>query len=147
MTRRIPGLVLVAVLVISLNNAQKGGDGGTGETPTASNINSETGAIMVGTGESTMDTYIDFMCPICNQFETTYGDAIQGLVDDGTITLGGKVVSPRDRVSRIFYLPDGIAPWPAQTVRWALDFTIGFFGRGSVRRDDVVARLDLAQKG
>ena len=42
---------------------------------------------MVGDGEQSMDTYIDFMCPVCNQFEQAYGEAIQGLVDDGTITL------------------------------------------------------------
>ncbi len=83
----VVALVLVAWLVIFLNNQQSGG-GGTGETPTASNIDSSTGAIKVGSGEQTMDTYIDFMCPICNQFEQSYGEAIQGLVDDSTITLG-----------------------------------------------------------
>ena len=29
-------------------------------------------------GESTIDTYIDFMCPICNQFEQAYGDGDPG---------------------------------------------------------------------
>jgi ABC-2 type transport system ATP-binding protein len=77
--------------------------------------------------------------------KTTLFECIAGVLpyEAGTITVGGKVVSPRDRASRIFYLPDAIAPWPAQTVRWALDFTIGFFGRGNVSRDDVVQRLDL----
>src|SRR5258706_5267133 len=77
--------------------------------------------------------------------KTTLFECIGGVLPDeaGTITVGGKVVSPRDRASRIFYLPDAIAPWPAQTVRWALDFTIGFFGRGNVGRDEVVERLDL----
>jgi ABC-type multidrug transport system ATPase subunit len=36
-----------------------------------------------------------------------------------------------ERSAAMFYLPDAIAPWPAQTVRWALDFTVGFFGDGS----------------
>jgi ABC-2 type transport system ATP-binding protein len=31
-----------------------------------------------------------------------------------------------ERSSLLFYVPDGIAPWPEQSVRWALDFTIGF---------------------
>ena len=79
-------LVGVAVLVVNLNNQAT--DPGPGEPPQASNIDSDTGAILVGSGESTMDTYIDFMCPVCNQFEQAYGEAIQGLVDDNTITLG-----------------------------------------------------------
>jgi protein-disulfide isomerase len=83
----VVALVVVAGIVVVLNNQATGG-GGTGETPQASNINSDTGAILVGSGDSTMDTYIDFMCPICNQFEQAYGESIQGLVDDGTITLG-----------------------------------------------------------
>ena len=40
-------------------------------------------------------------------------------------------------------MPDGIAPWPSQTVRWALDFTVGFFGGREALRDEVVRRLDL----
>ena len=77
--------------------------------------------------------------------KTTLFECIAGVLpyESGTITIGGRAVSPRDRASQIFYLPDAIAPWPAQTVRWALDFAIGFFGRGQVRRDDVIERLDL----
>lgn len=33
----------------------------------------------------------------------------------------------------LFYLPDAIAPWPAQTVRWALGFVQGFFNGGPDR--------------
>jgi ABC-2 type transport system ATP-binding protein len=61
--------------------------------------------------------------------------------------MNGRPLSQRDRASQIFYLPDGIAPWPAQTVGWALDFAAGFFGRSGAAngtlRDEVVARLDL----
>ncbi len=45
--------------------------------------------------------------------------------------------------SALFYVPDGIAPWPSQTVRWALDFALGFFGGRAELRDEVVRRLDL----
>ena len=38
----------------------------------------------------------------------------------------------------LFYLPDAIAPWPAQPVGWALDFTIGFFGGRRTLRDEVI---------
>src|ERR1700676_87023 len=40
----------------------------------------------------------------------------------------GQILPVRERSSLLFYVPDGIAPWPAQSVRWALHFTIGFLG-------------------
>ena len=43
----------------------------------------------------------------------------------------------------LFYLPDAIAPWPAQTVRWALEFTAGYFGAPAGLRDIVVTALAL----
>jgi len=78
--------------------------------------------------------------------KTTLFECIAGVMpyDAGTVTLQGRELSARDRASRIFYLPDGIAPWPSQTVRWALEFAIGFFGGDAARRDEVIARLDLA---
>jgi ABC-2 type transport system ATP-binding protein len=45
--------------------------------------------------------------------------------------------------AHLFYLPDAIAPWPAQPVGWALDFVGGFFGAAADRRDAVVAALNL----
>lgn len=68
-------------------------------TPDAAVINTETGAISVGDGENTLDTYLDFMCPICNQFEQIYGPAIADLVEDGTITLNIHPISILDRYS------------------------------------------------
>lgn len=89
-------LVAVAALVVFMNNSTN--DPGT--APVSSVINDETGAIAVGEGTNTLDTYIDFMCPICNQFETAYGSAIEGLVDDGTITLNIHPISILDRQSQ-----------------------------------------------
>ena len=76
--------------------------------------------------------------------KTTLFECMAGLLlyDSGTVTADGAAIGPRARASRIFYLPDAIAPWPAQTVRWAFDFTIGFFGGEDA--GDVVTRLDLA---
>lgn len=45
--------------------------------------------------------------------------------------------------STLFYLPDAITPWPAQSVNWALDFVIGFLWGRRELRDDVIHRLDL----
>ena len=77
--------------------------------------------------------------------KTTLFECVAGVLpyEAGTISMKGRTLSQRDRASHIFYLPDAIAPWPAQTVGWALDFATGFFGRGNVGRDDVVERLDL----
>ena len=62
--------------------------------------------------------------------KTTLFECLAGVqpIDRGTVRVQGEVLPRRQMAERLFYLPDGIAPWPAQTVRWALDFTIGFFG-------------------
>ena len=88
----------VGGLVVWMNNASS--DPGPTTAPTGASINQETGAIMVGDGEATVDTYIDFMCPICNQFEQLYGETISGLVDDGTITLNIHPIAILDNQSQ-----------------------------------------------
>jgi ABC-2 type transport system ATP-binding protein len=91
--------------------------------------------------------------------KTTLFECLAGVLpmDSGAVLLDGRPIATGDRCSALFYLPDAIAPWPAQSVRWALDFTIGYFGvrprhessRGltpplTPPRDDVIERLDLA---
>ncbi|GAA1707164.1 hypothetical protein GCM10009808_26470 [Microbacterium sediminicola] len=88
-------LVLVGALVVWMNNAAKD----PGELPTASGIDTTTGAIVVGDGPDTVSTFVDFMCPYCNAFEQTYGDTIQGLIEDGSITLELHPVTILDRLS------------------------------------------------
>jgi ABC-type multidrug transport system, ATPase component len=67
----------------------------------------------------------------------------------GAPAQGRRVLTDQERSARIFYLPDGIAPWPTQTVRWALRFIVGFFGsarspaEAGRHIDDVVRQLDL----
>ena len=78
--------------------------------------------------------------------KTTLFECLGGVlpVDAGSITRDGLPLTARDRVAQFFYLPDGIAPWPAQTVRWALGFTVGFFGGLSPRSGtEVTDQLDL----
>ena len=94
----VVALVLVAWLVVSLNSAAENPE--PGQTPSASNIEVETGAILVGDGPDRLDTFIDFMCPVCGQFEQVYGEEIQGLADDGTITLGIHPISILDSRSQ-----------------------------------------------
>lgn len=94
----VVALVLVAVLVVTLNNQSS--DPGPGQAPSASNIDSDTGAILVGDGASNLETFIDFMCPVCNQFEQIYGEDIAAMVDDGSITLGIHPISILDSKSQ-----------------------------------------------
>lgn len=76
-------LIAVGVVVVLSNNAASA----PGQKPAASNIDTSTGAIRFGSGSKTMDTYIDFMCPVCQQFESAFGSEIQSLVGNKTITL------------------------------------------------------------
>jgi ABC-2 type transport system ATP-binding protein len=65
--------------------------------------------------------------------------------DSGEVRAGGHPVGAKERPSLLYYVPDGIAPWPSQSVRWALDFTVGFFGgRGDLLKE-VIAQLDLGK--
>jgi ABC-2 type transport system ATP-binding protein len=78
--------------------------------------------------------------------KTTLFECMAGVLpmDSGAVLLDGRPIATGERSSILFYLPDAIAPWPAQSVRWALDFTLGYFGGNRSRRNDVIARLDLA---
>jgi ABC-type multidrug transport system ATPase subunit len=62
--------------------------------------------------------------------KTTLFECLGGVlpIDGGMVLQDGRPLTARDRASSLFYLPDGIAPWPSQTVRWALEFTGSFFG-------------------
>jgi ABC-2 type transport system ATP-binding protein len=77
--------------------------------------------------------------------KTTLFECLAGLLpfDRGTIRVNGEAPPTRHPTKRLFYVPDGVAPWPAQTLRWAIDFTIGFFGGSPARRADVIERLNL----
>ena len=89
-------LAVLATVVVLLNNQAT--DPGT--APESEIVNSETGAISFGDGEETIDTYIDFMCPVCGQFEDAYGEQLQAAAADGTITLNIHPISILDRASQ-----------------------------------------------
>ena len=61
----------------------------------------------------------------------------------GQVLRNGEPVATLDRSSLLFYVPDGIVPWPAQPARWALDFAIGFLGGSAALRDEIIEQLDL----
>jgi ABC-type multidrug transport system ATPase subunit len=68
--------------------------------------------------------------------KTTLFECLAGLLyrDGGTVTNAPKA----------FYVPDSIAPWPSETVRWALDYVAGFFDGDAAAIPSVVSSLDLA---
>jgi len=77
--------------------------------------------------------------------KTTLFECVGGVLplDAGSLVLDGRPMSDRDRAATLFYLPDAIVPWPEQTVRWAIDFTLGFFRGRTYLRGEVVTRLGL----
>ena len=77
--------------------------------------------------------------------KTTLFECLAGVLpaDTGRVYADDRSIAPRDRSSAMFYMPDGIAPWPAQSVSWALDFTLGFFGGDPKFREVVIREFDL----
>ena len=78
--------------------------------------------------------------------KTTLLECLAGLrpFDAGTITIDGQVVPQGTPDGRLFYLPDGIAPWRAERVSWVLDYAVGFFGGRADAGAAVVEALSLA---
>jgi ABC-2 type transport system ATP-binding protein len=78
--------------------------------------------------------------------KTTLFECLAGVLpfDEGAVTGPDRPIAARERSSLLFYLPDAVAPWPAQSVGWMLDYTLGFFGGRVEARDEVVRRFDLA---
>src|SRR5205814_5734432 len=74
--------------------------------------------------------------------KTTLFECLAGVqpADSGVIVFAAS--QPRHDV--LFYIPDSIAPWPSQTVRWALDFTLGYFGGRKDLYREIVDDLRLA---
>jgi ABC-type multidrug transport system ATPase subunit len=77
--------------------------------------------------------------------KSTLFECVAGVLpsDSGEVLRGGRPVPLKNRSSLLYYVPDGIAPWPTQSLRWALDFTVGFLGGDASRRDEIVEQLDL----
>ena len=78
--------------------------------------------------------------------KTTLFECLGGVLplDGGSLTHDGRPMSDRGRASTLFYLPDSIVPWTAQTVRWAIDYMLGLFHGRSYLRNEVVEQLDIA---
>lgn len=77
--------------------------------------------------------------------KTTVFECLGGTrpADGGVIVQDGRILPEVELRELMFYLPDGIAPWPMQRVRWTLDYTLGLFGGRADLREDITRRLDL----
>ena len=77
--------------------------------------------------------------------KTTLFECLAGVLpaDEGVLRVDGREVPPGRRSDILFYMPDSIAPWGAQPVGWALDFSIGLFGGRAEPRGAVVEELGL----
>jgi ABC-2 type transport system ATP-binding protein len=77
--------------------------------------------------------------------KTTLFECLGGVLplDAGSLEYDGRPMTDRLRASTLFYLPDSIVPWPSQTVRWAIDFTLGFFKGRAYLRSEVIDRLNI----
>jgi ABC-2 type transport system ATP-binding protein len=77
--------------------------------------------------------------------KTTLFECLAGVqpADRGEVTFADGYEAAR-RGNVLFYLPDGIAPWPGQTVEWALGFSLDFFGGHREFYNDISGRLDIA---
>ena len=81
--------------------------------------------------------------------KTTLFECVAGLeaADQGRVFFGSVPVGGQRRSSKLFYVPDGIAPWGDQPVSWVLDYSLGFFGGRREIYQHVVADLALAADG
>jgi ABC-type multidrug transport system ATPase subunit len=77
--------------------------------------------------------------------KTTLFECMGGVLplDAGSLTRDGQPLSDRERASTLFYLPDAIVPWPKQSLRWAIEFMLGYFGGRAYLRKEVVERFGL----
>ena len=77
--------------------------------------------------------------------KTTLFECLSGVqpTDSGTVTFGDSLRPQRLRSSALFYVPDSISPWPQQSVKWAIEFALGFFGGRNELYSEIVSDLAL----
>lgn len=88
-------LVALGALVVFLNNQASS----PGAAPESAIVNDETGAISFGEGDTEIDVFVDFICPICGDFENTYGEQLQTAAANDEITLNLHPISILNRYS------------------------------------------------
>ncbi len=77
--------------------------------------------------------------------KTTLFECLSGLLpaDAGAVRFRGAPLAAGRRKEALFYLPDGIRPWPDQPVLWALSFFESLYGRKQGSGAELASSLDL----
>ncbi len=77
--------------------------------------------------------------------KSTLFDCLAGIAPatHGTVSVDNETVPPGDRKNILYFVPDGIRPWPDQTVGWVLQFAGGVHGAASSAVADVMRALGL----
>jgi protein-disulfide isomerase len=91
--------LLAAIIGVAIN-ASKGSGGSTGTLVTPANLTAQ-GGIPVGKADApvTVEIYLDYMCPVCGQFERINAGDLEKLVNDGKIKLNLYPIQVNDKVS------------------------------------------------
>ena len=61
----------------------------------------------------------------------------------GSVSVNGARVEPSQRKETLFFVPDGVRPWPGQSVNWVLRFIAGLHGAPESSRAGVIQTLGL----
>jgi len=77
--------------------------------------------------------------------KTTLFECLGGVLpaDHLIISIGDRTLTQPERRTHLFYLPDNIAPWPGETVGWALGHMSRLFQAGNALRLEVIGLLEL----
>src|SRR5689334_8465720 len=76
--------------------------------------------------------------------KTTLLECLAGLLSiDGGNIRPDDPLTPRKRRNLLFYMPDGILPWPDQTVGWALRFFASLHGALRGELAEIARNLDV----
>jgi ABC-2 type transport system ATP-binding protein len=77
--------------------------------------------------------------------KSTLFECVAGVLaaDSGAVFLGETPLDAAARKRALFFLPDGVQPWPDERVAWVLEFMEGLFAASAGAREDVIASLAL----
>ncbi|HEV8215431.1 MAG TPA: ABC transporter ATP-binding protein [Gemmatimonadaceae bacterium] len=78
--------------------------------------------------------------------KTTLFRSVAGLAPatSGAVLHAGEAIAPKHRKHFLYFVPDGIRPWPDQTADWVLRFIAGLHGATVETRREIVESLGLA---